>query len=196
MSKIESIAVHRIGNKSIDEPLFLSQGLLKVNDEIRSVLYSYFISPFKSNEYYSLYHETDLALNEVYAFVSEIFKTPDSLYGQSIKLAKHLYEQNNHPNIKGGEFYVVYFKELEVNGIIVDAVGLFKSENKNTFLKVYTTASDIGIESEQGININKLDKGCLIFNIDNENGYLVSIVDNINKGTEAHFWVDDFLLRL
>lgn len=60
-------------------------------------------------------------------------------------------------------------------------------------MKVYTTASDIGIESEQGININKLDKGCLIFNIDNENGYLVSIVDNINKGTEAHFWVDDFL---
>lgn len=193
MSKIESIAVHRVGNKSIDEPLFLSQGLLKVNDEIRSVLYSYFISPFKSKEYYSLYHETDLALNEVYAFVSEIFKTPNSLYGQSIKLAKHLYEQNNHPNIKGGEFYVVYFKELEVNGIIVDAIGLFKSENKDTFLKVYTTASDIGIESEQGININKLDKGCLIFNIDNENGYLVSIVDNINKGTEAHFWVDDFL---
>ena len=70
MNKIESIAVHRVGNKSIDEPLFLSQGLLKVNDEIRSVLYSYFISPFKSNEYYSLYHETDLALNEVYAFVS------------------------------------------------------------------------------------------------------------------------------
>jgi hypothetical protein len=87
----------------------------------------------------------------------------------------------------------VYFKDLVINGSNVDAVGLFKSENKDTFLKIFTTGSDIGIESEQGININKLDKGCLIFNTDNENGYVVAVIDNTNKGTDAHYWVDDFL---
>lgn len=193
MSNLESLVIHRVGNKAIDEPLFLSQSVLELNDEVKSILNSYFIDPFKLHEYYSLYHETNLALNEVYAFVLEIFKSPDSLYEQSTKLAKHLYEQNNHPNIKGGEFYVVYFNQIEINGNVVDAVGLFKSENKDTFLKVYTTSSNIKIESEQGINIHKLDKGCLIFNIDNENGYLVSVIDNTNKGAEAHYWVDDFL---
>ncbi|MDR0604368.1 MAG: hypothetical protein LBG80_08720 [Bacteroidales bacterium] len=40
-------------------------------------------------------------------------------------------------------------------------------------------------ESEKGININKLDKGCLIFNTERENGYIVAVVDNTNKGTDA-----------
>lgn len=49
------------------------------------------------------------------------------------------------------------------------------------------------IESEKGISLNKLDKGCLIFNIEKENGYVVAIVDNTNKGAEAKYWTDDFL---
>lgn len=43
------------------------------------------------------------------------------------------------------------------------------------------------------MNINKLDKGCLIFNIEKENGYVVAVVDNTNKGAEAKYWTDDFL---
>ena len=37
------------------------------------------------------------------------------------------------------------------------------------------------------------NKGCLIFNTEKENGYLVTIVDNTNKGSEAKYWTDDFL---
>ena len=33
----------------------------------------------------------------------------------------------------------------------------------------------------------------MIFNIDKENGYIVSVVDNTNKGAEAKYWTDDFL---
>ena len=49
------------------------------------------------------------------------------------------------------------------------------------------------ILSEEGININKLDKGCLIFNTEKENGFIVAVVDNTNKGTEAQYWMDEFL---
>ncbi|HOH22969.1 MAG TPA: nucleoid-associated protein, partial [Bacteroidales bacterium] len=48
-------------------------------------------------------------------------------------------------------------------------------------------------ETEEGININKLDKGCLIFNIEPENGYTVSVVDQINRGSESKFWSQLFL---
>ena len=108
-------------------------------------------------------------------------------------LFRSLYEQSIHPKIKGGEFYTVYFKDCIIDGEKVDAVGMFKSENKDTFLKVYPSGDGFEIESEKGVNINKLDKGCLIFNTEKENGYVVSVVDNTNKGTEAQYWINDFL---
>ena len=153
----------------------------------------YFLTAFKSEEYYQLHHNSALSLNEVYTYVSAIFANPKELHEQSVNLAKHLYNQSTHPKIKGGEFYVAYFENCIINGETADAVGLFKSENKDTFLKVFPNGDNFEIESEQGININKLDKGCLIFNIEKENGYVVSVVDNTNKGTEAQYWIDDFL---
>jgi hypothetical protein len=132
-------------------------------------------------------------MNEVFVCASKIFENPETLLEQSVNLAKHLYEQSTHPKIKGGEFYTVYFKDCIIDGETVDAVGLFKSENKDTFLKVFPKGEGFEIESEKGININKLDKGCLIFNTERENGYIVAVVDNTNKGAEAQYWIDDFL---
>lgn len=192
-SAIVELSIHRVGRKSEEEGIILSQAPINVTDEIRSVLTHYFVSAFKSSEYYNLYHDSEVALNEVYAYSSKIFDNPESLHEQSINLAKHLYENSNHPNIKEGEFYVVYFKDYIIEGETVDAIGLFKSENRDTFLRVYPNEGNFEVESEQGININKLDKGALIFNTDRENGYIVAVVDNTNKGNSAHYWIDDFL---
>ena len=190
---IKHVSIHTVGNL-VDDSLYLSKQELDVSDNlIRELLVRYFIYPFKSNEYYNLVHDTDLNLNEVFVYVSKIFDNPEQLHEQSINLAKHLYEQSSHPKIKSGEFYTVYFKDCIVDGTATDAIGLFKSENKDTFLKVYPQGDGFEIESEKGVNINKLDKGCLIFNIDKENGYIVSVVDNTNKGAEAKYWTDDFL---
>lgn len=190
---IKSLTLHKVGNRLNQDEIIFSKSLLDFNDDIKNVLINYFISSFKSEEYYRLYHEKDLNLNEVYNYVSDIFDNPNSLYEQSVFLAKHLYEQSVHPKIKGGEFYIVYFKDCIINGETVDAVGLFKSENKDTFLKVYPSGDGFEIESQQGVNINKLDKGCLIFNTEREKGYLVAVVDNTNKGAEAKYWTEDFL---
>ena len=85
-----------------------------------------------------------------------------------------------------------YFKNCLLDGEMTDAVGLFKSENKDSFLKVQRNGDKFEILQELGININKLDKGCLIFNTNKEDGYVVSVVDNSNRG-EAKYWVEDFL---
>ena len=190
---IKSIVLHNVGNKLNQEEIHFSRTRLETGDDINSLLINYFFSPFKSNEYFNLYHDSDLSLNEVFVYVGKIFDNPENLFEQSVNLAKHLYEQSVHPKIKGGEFYTVYFKDCIVDGITTDAVGLFKSENKDTFLKVYPSGDGFEIESEKGVNINKLDKGCLIFNTEKENGYVVAVVDNTNKGAEAHYWIDDFL---
>jgi len=190
---IISLCLHKVGNKIADEGYKMSSKVIEIEKDLKDLLTHYFVSSFKSQESFNFHHESDLKYNEVYDFVSGIFINPETLFEQSVNLAKHLYEQSVHPKIKGGEFYTVYFKDCIIDGITTDAVGLFKSENKDTFLKVFPSGDGFEIESEKGVNINKLDKGCLIFNVEKENGYVVAVVDNTNKGSEAQYWMDDFL---
>ena len=51
------------------------------------------------------------------------------------------------------------------------------------------------IQHDKGININRLDKGCLIYNEDAEKGYKIFITDNTSKskGEEAKYWKERFL---
>jgi hypothetical protein len=46
---------------------------------------------------------------------------------------------------------------------------------------------------DDGINIDKLDKGCVILNIDKDSGYRVCMVDKSNRSSEAHYWKENFL---
>lgn len=192
-NSLQNISLHYVGNKGEDGRLSFSKGSFTLEEGIKEIFGSYLLSPFKSDEYYRLYHDVEISLNEVYAYVSAIFEDPANLHEQSVNIARHLYNQSTHPKIKGGEFYVVYFKDCMVNGETADAVGLFKSENKDIFLKIHPQGDHFEIETDEGININKLDKGCLIFNREKEDGYVVAVVDNTNKGSEAQYWMDDFL---
>lgn len=191
--QFSTLAVHKVGNKHNQEALTLSNEEVEVETELKELLQHYFLTPFKTEEYFHFVHPTSINYNEVFSYVTAIFEQPEQLHAQSVELAKHLYEQSNHPNIKGGEFYVVHFSDCILDGETIDAIGLFKSENKDTFLQVKASNENFKIDSKQGININKLDKGCLIFNTEQENGYVVAVVDNTNKTAEAQYWVDDFL---
>ena len=105
-TRIETLAVHVVGNKSKDEPLMISPDISpQVADEgLMRTLTAYFLGGFKSEECYNLYHETDLACNEVWNFACRIFDDPATFYEHSVSLAKHLYESGQHPQIKSGEF--------------------------------------------------------------------------------------------
>lgn len=190
---IQNIVLHQVGNKSKDEGVFLSKKPLELNEELNAILKKYFTQAFNSEEYYHFYHDSDIKFNEVYSFISNIFDNQLTIFDNSVNLAKHLYEKSNHPKIKSGEFYTIYFKDCIILGEETDAIGLFKSENRDTFLKIINEHNDFNIISEEGININKLDKGCIIFNTEKRNGYVVAIVDNTNRGIEAQYWIDDFL---
>lgn len=192
-TNIDSIVVHKVGNKTNEDSIVFSNSCLEVDENLEQILSVYFLSHFKPDEQYHFHHDTDLNLNETYSFISAIFDNPESLFEQSKNLAKHLYNQSTHPKIKGGEFYVTYFMNYIHNGERSDAIGLFKSENKDTFLEIEYILDNYEIGSKDGININKLDKGCLIFNSKKEDGYCISVVDNTNKTTEAQYWRDDFL---
>ena len=191
--EINEVFLHFVGNPMNDEDLTLSKTPVELSPEVRQALKSYFFDAFKSDELHHFDHDSDLNLNEVYTYARTIFDQPESLAQESEKLAKHLYQSSNHPNVKSGELYVVYLTDCLVEGDIVDGIGLFKSETKDTFLKLSRENSSYDIQTDMGVNIEKLDKGCIIFNSEREDGFLVSVVDRTNKGLEARFWVDEFL---
>ena len=193
---LSRLAIHHIGNKLQSERFVLSDEPVALADELLSkLLMQYFASPFdKVNEICRLYHPSDdLKLNEVHHFATAIFNDPETFQANSQQLAKHLYESQNHPKIKAGELYIAYFNQVQVDGELHDAIGIFKSETKETYLKVYPQKDGFGVSYEQeAININKLDKGCLIFNTEAAEGYKVAVVDKANS-QEAVYWKDEFL---
>jgi len=72
-----------------------------------------------------------------------------------------------------------------------DAVGIFKSELKHDFLQFEENEQNLEILIRQGININKLDKGCIVFNTSKEEGYKVLSVDS--NRYDAKYWLENFL---
>lgn len=191
-AELSKLSIHQIGNKLNEEGIIVSQEEVTINDNISSLLTTYFTKPFKNQEFYNFTHESDLNFNEVFSYVKRIFNEPSGLHFQSINLAKHLYEQSNHPQIKSGELYVAYFEHCYHNDQLVDVIGLFKSEQKETYLKVYPEGKSFKVDSENGININKLDKGCLVMNGGTDTGYSVLLVDHTNKD-DAQYWKERFL---
>ena len=59
-------------------------------------------------------------------------------------------------------------------------------------MKIIVNQNSYQLTSESGINIKKLDKACLIFNMNEESGYRVTVLDKTNH-TEAVYWTTDFL---
>lgn len=192
-AQIENVSLHRVGNKNRNEPIFLSSEPYALNDETSGLLKEYFFKPFREKEenYFRFGHEADLEFHELHGIVSDIFSAPDSLHAHSKKLAAHLYEQSNHPHIKSGEVYVAYFSQVLLDNEKVDAVGIFKSEIKHDFLQFEEKGSNLDILVQQGVNINKLDKGCLIFNTEKDTGYKILSVDS--NRYDAKYWLENFL---
>lgn len=194
-AQLTYFSIHYVGNKGLGEELGLSEKTIQLKDDfLKETLHRYLLSPFKTDIFYQFKGKVDSSLAKVSNVCDTLFHKQDNFIKQSQELANYLYDQSTHPKIKGGEFYVCYFKDAMVDGELCDAVGLFKTENKETYLKVYQHVNEFEIDYENGININKLDKGCLVFNTDKKNGYKISIVDTNNRVAEcALYWEEDFL---
>ena len=192
---LRQMAIHYVGNKTRKEQVYLSRNTYNVFDEsVEQNFIQYFTSPFqKVAEFYNFYHPTQLDFNEVNAFCTSFFSGTISFQEVAEKLAITLFEKSEHPNISGGELFVASFMGSRYNGEEVKAIGIFKSEEKETFIKLNKADTGYEYELESGININEMDKGCIVLNTSQEGKLTVCVLDNTNKSKEAKFWTDDFL---
>jgi hypothetical protein len=191
---LEKVMVHRVGNPTRGEGLSLSAMPLTLNDALlHSMLVRYFVHWADTNELYQFTHVSSVELNEVYAWVQALFANPAQLSALSANIARFLHSKSTHARVKEGELYVGLLRNVPFENDFVDAVAIFKSETKQPFLKVFAHGHNIEMTAEEGVHVNKPDKGCLIFRTQQADGYRLCITDITNKQQDALYWVQDFL---
>ncbi len=192
-AQIESLSIHRVGNKSKAEGVFMSSDPYPLTDELTPLIKEFFFKPFREKEenYYKFVHDTDLEFHTLCELANKIFDNPAATHMLSEEIVKHLYDQSEHPHIKSGEVYIAHIENVSVDNIKVDALGIFKSELKQDFLQFRESGENLEMLLEQGINLNKLDKGCLILNHKQEEGYKILSVDANRYDTK--YWLENFL---
>lgn len=189
---INNLIIHRIGNSNDSSILSKEEFLFNVNNE-QPILINFFLKAFSNQfEQYSFFHEVELKLNPVYSCCIDIFREKDFIE-TSIKMANYLLSKSSHPNIKSGELYIVKFDEILVENNYCESIGIFKTETKDDFFEAYESKNEFKLKIKNGISTQKFDKGCLIFNSNEANGYKVCVIDNTNRGSDAQYWKEDFL---
>lgn len=184
------IIVHRVGNKINGESLNLSNETLQLDEATTELLQNYFLGSFKNEETFQFYSDSYLVNNSLYKAAKGIFENDSNLLAWSKNIAHNLFEAAENPRVQGGELFIVYFPAEKEND--VDKIGLFKTEKRENFLKIFPQDETFDITRDQGISLAKIDKAALIYNKDHETGYVLSVVDN-NKNGDMYYWFEDFL---
>ncbi|MDB5197458.1 MAG: hypothetical protein JWP88_1829 [Flaviaesturariibacter sp.] len=193
-ASLKKLVLHYVGSKNNLDQLNISDKALELDETTMEQLQEGLLFKFKSiAEKYAFHHPSSLQYNEVYNFCQQLFDEPENIVTLSGEIARHLYNASTHPKVKGGEFYVAYFEGLPIESRMHRAIGFFKTENKSLFLEAHQEADGFALSMQEGVELSKIDKGCLIINRNEGEGYDVLLFDNQNRGEEAAYWKEGFL---
>ncbi|MBC7554329.1 MAG: nucleoid-associated protein [Taibaiella sp.] len=193
-SILQQVSVHFVGNKGTGGELILSKVPLRLSEKDKPLMNIPFLSRFTDElSKYAFHNTTSLNYNEVYNFCLEIFADNSTFHENSANIAKHLFENTEHPKIKPGELYICHYTNCTIDNIYVEAIGIYKTETKSNFIDLAIEGNEFDITMREGVEVSKFDKGCLVFPVNAEGGFDVLIADTASKGDEAVFWKEGFL---
>jgi len=189
---IAKATLQRVGNKLSEELSYTTSEEIPFTEDEEVLLKSFFLRSIKSSfDLMKFTHHISLDYNAVYDNSVKFFNQEISFIDYSNNILNHLFEKSNHPQIKTGELFIVLFKDLKFQEITTDAIGIFKIENKIDYLKFNHLENDLDFTISKGVKLQKIDKGCLILNTDQSNGYRVISIDN--NSYDANYWKKSFL---
>jgi hypothetical protein len=185
------LVLAKVGHPQRDEPLQTSKEVFKIEEKDQEPLSAIFLKPFKNLTAHRFSHHSSLDQHEMNSYAAAIFASDDGLLEKGCDIAKRLYAKSNHPNIKSGDLCISLIKDIDIDGTLTQGICILKSERVEPFLSISTRDGDLELHTEQGINPEKIDKGCLILNHFATKGYYVFTFDR--TGSDSRFWVRDFL---
>ena len=193
-AEILEMYAHYIGRNSDQEGFKLTDRPVDIQqDIIQESFKKYFFESFTEPDFYRFqFSNGDHNLNPLFQWCKGIFNDED-LLTHSRSIAKYLYDNSSHPNIKSGDLIIALVNDVLVEDQLTEAICIFKSENKAPFIKMNYSTGQYEIRIDQGIQLDKLDKACIVLNVDETNGYRICAIDRSNREKEAQFWIKDFL---
>lgn len=187
-TRVTHCVVHRVGNRLREEGCEFSQKEVRGIEELCGTLLRHYLTPFaKSGEDYEFYHESDISLNAVMQFGSRILADAGSFLKVSQSIAKHLYSVSTHPSIAEGEFIVILFQDVRVDGVSHNALGFYKIEQREIFFDVEKSNDSMNLIEMNGIPVSNIQKGALI--IGGDAGVFVKETGS----QQTRYWVELFL---
>ncbi len=185
------LVLAKVGHPQRDEPLQTSKEVFKIEEKDQEALSAIFLKPFKNLTAHRFSHHASLDQHEMNSYAAAIFSAESGLLEKGCEIAKRLYAKSNHPNIKSGDLCISLIRDIDIDGQLTQGLCILKSESVVPFLSISTRDGDLELHTEQGINPEKIDKGCLILNHLATKGYYVLTFDR--TGSDSRFWVRDFL---
>jgi len=189
---VSPISIHRIGRILEEEFLGIKSIPLTItNEDIRDNFLHFLLCGFKDPIFFNF----DIGLDErdsILSSIAAVFGDKEELHTISKQLAETLYNKSQHPAIKSGDYLMCHFQDLIVEDEVIDAIGIFKSETTDIFLKLQEGVDSYRLDSFNGLKAGMLDKGCLVLNSNATTGYKVCLFDKTGS-VESKFWINDFL---
>ncbi|QGG52581.1 hypothetical protein [Lysinibacillus pakistanensis] len=140
---------------------------------------------------YEFFHETNIALNEVYTYVSAIFKEEKSFLEQSKSIARHLHSVSQHPNIKSGELFIGLFDNCFFMNEAKKIVAIVKIDEKEMFLDVKNDQNKMIIHGIDGINVKKINNMAIIVDMGEEQ--IPAVFIKTKRKEDIVYWQERFL---
>lgn len=190
--RIEKICTHFVGNPLREEELQLSSDEFVPDKDFSRNLMDIFIPCFKdANEQYIFNHPTEIDLNPVLKYAKQISQKKNFCVN-SQNIAKILYDNSTHHNIKSGEIIVVLFSNIQLESISFNGIGLFKPESKQNFLNLKNSGNSYLYAFQEGITNKNIDKAALVLISKNETEK-VFLYNKASTNEDVKFWKNDFL---
>lgn len=191
-ASISKFIIHKVGNKFNDTKNAFSEKTVDFDEASYDLMLPFLLRPFGSVvQSYRFNHHSNIVLNEINSYTSQIFNQDDAFIDVSKHIVTHLFEQSNSSQIKTGDVLVVMFEGIEYQEITTNAIGIFKIENKVNFFQTYLEKNSYDVLVQKGISSKKVDKGCLILNQSDAEGNIILSVDN--NSYDAQYWINHFL---
>lgn len=189
---IEHLVLQKVGHKVREEANIFASKTTEFDESKEEQLIPFLFGPFKKNlELKQFSHYTEnLEFNKVYNLCKSAFDEEIDFVDFSNEVLKTLYDQSLHPQIKSGEVFTVQLNNVQFDGIICSAIGIYKLENKSKFLR-FDERETIDYNVLKGYKLDKLDKGVLILDVYRDEGFRVYTIDDNN--VESEFWTKNFL---
>lgn len=187
---VRKLIIHRVTSEENTSTINDSLVDFSVEDE-ESVLKRIFLKPFLSHaQTFEFTHKVSTDYNVLFNLSRSIHEGEDFIK-KSGDIVRYLISLSKHPNIKDGDLFIAKFDDIKLNNKFYEALGIYKFEDKESFIETSISNSVLKYSFRKGIGNKKPDKACLI--ILSDEPYTILIMDSNTNDTD--YWQNDFINR-